>query len=144
MKITKKTLLLFLIILFLLAGNYFFKTDNSGQPLPSSDQVLQAYTGKKSNIQVQGSGTVIKLLADDRRGSQHQKFIVRVASDLTILIAHNIDLAPRIDSLKTGERIDFRGEYEWNPRGGVVHWTHRDPRKHHQDGWLRYKNHIYQ
>jgi hypothetical protein len=144
MKITKKTLLPFLIILFLLVGNYFFKTDDSGQPLPASDQVLQAYAGEKSNIQVQGSGTVIKLLADDRRGSQHQKFIVRVASDLTILIAHNIDLAPRIDSLQTGERVEFLGEYEWNPRGGVVHWTHRDPQSHHQDGWLKYKNRIYQ
>jgi len=144
MKITKKPLLLFLIILFLLAGNYFYKADDPSQPRSASEQIFQAYAGKKSNIQVQGSGTVVKLLADDRRGSQHQKFIVRVASDLTILIAHNIDLAPRIDSLRTGKRIDFLGEYEWNRRGGVVHWTHRDPGRHHPDGWLKYENRIYQ
>ncbi|MBW1636133.1 MAG: DUF3465 domain-containing protein, partial [Deltaproteobacteria bacterium] len=72
-----------------------------------------------------------------------QKFLVGIA-DLTLLIAHNIDLAPRINSLKEGDTIEFYGEYEWNPKGGIIHWTHHDPGKRHPDGWLRYKNRIYQ
>ena len=87
---------------------------------------------------------MIRLLPDDNDGSRHQKFIVRLDSGNTILIAHNIDLAPRIDRLRRGDRIEFYGEYEWNDRGGVVHWTHDDPAGRHEDGWLRHKGKTYQ
>ena len=40
--------------------------------------------------------------------------------------------------------IEFYGEYEWNEKGGVVHWTHRDPRGNHESGWLKHKGSTYQ
>jgi hypothetical protein len=92
---------------------------------------------------VSGSGKVVKLLADDNRGSRHQKFIVRIDHDLTVLIAHNIDLAPRVKGLRKGDTISFYGEYEWNKKGGVVHWTHHDPAKHHPDGWIQFNGKKY-
>ena len=85
-----------------------------------------------------GSGTVIRLLSDDNKGSRHQRFIIKESSGRTLLIAHNIDLAPKIYSLKKGGLIKFCGEYENNAKGGVVHWTHHDPQKRHTDGWLEY------
>jgi hypothetical protein len=39
--------------------------------------------------------------------------------------------------------ISFYGEYEWNNKGGVIHWTHHDPRGSHPDGWLLYDNRKY-
>ncbi|MDX2370194.1 MAG: DUF3465 domain-containing protein [Colwellia sp.] len=103
-----------------------------------------AYDNHQSNVQVKGSGTVIRILKDDNKGSRHQKFILKLSSGQTILIAHNIDLAPRINSLSTGDKILFYGEYEWNNKGGVVHWTHRDPNGHHIDGWLKHNGSSYQ
>ena len=97
-----------------------------------------------SDIQVQGVGKVIKVLKDDTKGSQHQRFLLKLPSNLTILIAHNIDLASRVEDLKAGDTIEFYGEYEWNNKGGVIHWTHHDPRKKHQDGWLKHNGVIYQ
>lgn len=91
------------------------------------------------DVQVTGSGTVDRVLADDRDGSRHQRFILRLASGETLLIAHNIDLAPRLTSLDPGERVEFAGEYEWTERGGVVHWTHHDPAGRHPGGWLRHE-----
>lgn len=111
----------------------------------ASDQVIKsAYENRRSNVQVEGSGVVVKILPDDLQGSRHQKFILRLSSGQTILVSHNIDLAPRMDALREGDTVEFFGEYEWNPKGGVVHWTHHDPDGRHQAGWLKHKGAIYQ
>lgn len=91
-----------------------------------------------------GVGKVTRILADDLEGSQHQKFILELSSGDTLLISHNIDLAPRIDSLKQGDLVGFYGEYVWNSKGGLVHWTHHDPDGQHEEGWLKHNNMIYQ
>lgn len=97
-----------------------------------------------SNTQVRGSGIVTRVLSDDNRGSRHQRFIIRVPSGRTLLVAHNIDLAPRVAGLEEGDEVAFNGEYEWNPKGGVVHWTHHDPDGQHVAGWLKHDGHVYQ
>ncbi|WP_366645519.1 DUF3465 domain-containing protein [Amphritea sp.] len=118
---------------------------SNDQALVNNDEGLQqAYKNRQSNLQISATGTVTRILPDDLEGSRHQKFILRMSSGLTILIAHNIDLAPRINSLEEGDSVSFNGEYEWNSKGGVVHWTHHDPRGRHTDGWLMHKGHKYQ
>jgi hypothetical protein len=107
-----------------------------------------AYRAHQSQTEVCGHGVVAKVLKDDTQGSRHQRFIVRLAANQggnqTVLIAYNYDLAPRIEGLRSGAPIEFMGEYEWNPQGGVVHWTHRDPAGHHAAGWIRYDGRQYQ
>lgn len=110
-----------------------------------ADQALEnAYRTRARNHQVSGSGTVIKLLPDDNEGSRHQRFILRLSSGRTLLVSHNIDLAPRIASLQVGDSVEFNGEYEWNAKGGVLHWTHHDPQRRHEAGWLKHRNRLYQ
>jgi len=117
----------------------------AGSNVGSGDQALvAAFENHQSNVQVQGSGTVTRILPDDNDGSRHQRFIVQVASGQTLLVAHNIELADRVAALDVGDRVEFYGEYEWNPRGGVLHWTHRDPRGIHADGWIEHEGHEYQ
>ena len=113
--------------------------------LSTSDKALEkAFKNKQSNIQVGGSGEVIKILPDDKQGSRHQKLIIELTSGQTILIAHNIDIAPRINTLNFGDHINFYGEYEWNSKGGIVHWTHHDPSGRHESGWLNHGRKLYQ
>ena len=98
----------------------------------------------RSNIQVTQQGQVLRLLPDDVIGSRHQRFIIGLSSGQTVLVAHNIDLAPRILHIARGNIVTFRGEYEWNERGGVIHWTHHDPDGKHEDGWIKYQGKTYQ
>ncbi len=112
---------------------------------PNSKKGLKfAFNNRLSDTQIQDQGVVIKVLADDLKGSRHQKFILKNNTGQTVLVAHNIDLAPRITDLKKGDKIEFFGEYEWNPKGGVVHWTHHDPKGYHISGWLKAKGKSYQ
>ncbi len=119
---------------------------NVGSTASSGDSVLaRAFRNRTSNLQVKGSGRVQKILSDDTQGSRHQRFILKLGSGQTLLIAHNIDLAPRINSLRVGDAVDFYGEYEWNSKGGVIHWTHHDPPggSRHVGGWLKHKGRVY-
>ena len=110
-----------------------------------SDAIIaSAFSNQEYNIQVTGQGRVLRLLPDDNDGSRHQKFIVKLSSGQTLLIAHNIDLADRISSLREGDLVQFYGEYEWNEKGGVIHWTHQDPNGAHVGGWLPHQGQRYQ
>ena len=114
------------------------------QPDNADAALENAYLNRLRHHQVSGRGTVVKLLADDNDGSRHQRFVLRLNSGRTLLISHNIDLAPRIDSLQPGETVEFNGEYEWNAKGGLVHWTHHDPQGRHVPGWIKHKQQTYQ
>jgi hypothetical protein len=118
----------------------------SAQPADSggATRISQAFADGRSNIQVEGQGHVSKILKDDNDGSRHQRFIVQLDSGRTVLIAHNIDLAPRVDGLREGDVVSFYGEYEWNNKGGVIHWTHADPQGRHPAGWIRHNGRTYQ
>ena len=154
---TQKNNLIIIVIVFLIAaylGLDFKQKQNTtnGSALPPStnlviddqQKIMQAYQQQRSNIQVQAHGTIKAILPDDNQGSRHQKIILQLENGLTVLIAHNIDLAPKIEGLKKGDKVEFYGEYEYSPKGGVIHWTHHDPQNKHAHGWLKYQGQIYQ
>lgn len=137
-----------LAVLSTLARSPYFKELFLNKPAVTEtsqdDSLRYAFENRLSNRQLAGSGRVIKLLPDDNKGRKHQKFILRLKNNQTLLIAHNIDIAPRLQSLKKGDVVEFYGEYEWNEKGGVIHWTHHDPKGRHIGGWLKHNEQIYQ
>lgn len=106
--------------------------------------VERAFEQHATNVQVAGEGVVTRVLRDDTEGSPHQRFVLRLTSGQTVLISHNISVAPRIDELETGDMVSFSGEYVWNDQGGLVHRTHHDPRSGQPGGWLKHKDRTYQ
>ncbi len=106
--------------------------------------IERAFERKQSDLQVRASGQVIAVLADDNEGSRHQKFILKLNNGQTVLVAHNIDLAPRIANIAKGDTVEFFGEYEYSDKGGVIHWTHHDPANKHVAGWLKHQGRTYQ
>lgn len=106
--------------------------------------IVEANAAHRNLPQVQGSGIVVKVLKDDTNGLQHQKFLLKVSDNITILIAHNIDLATRVADIHEGDVVRFKGEYVYTPKGGTVHWTHKDPRGNHAAGWLEHNGKKYE
>ena len=113
------------------------KTDANGA-------IQSAFNGRRSGIQISGAGIVSRLLPDDNDGSRHQRFILTLSSGQTLLVAHNIDIAPRVETLREGDSVAFNGVFEWNAKGGVIHWTHRDPVGKHEAGWLKHAGRTYE
>lgn len=109
----------------------------------SNAELERAISERRTGFQVSGSGTIARILADDNYGSRHQRFIVSLETGQTLLIAHNIDVAERVDGIRPGDSVVFFGEYEWNERGGVIHWTHHDPGRRHVDGWIEFRGKRY-
>jgi hypothetical protein len=101
-------------------------------------QIQDLFEARRSDEVVVISGVVDRLLSDDNDDSRHQRFIVRLESGHTLLVAHNIDLADRVP-LGVGDPVNLRGEYEWNEQGGLLHWTHHDPQARREGGWIEYK-----
>jgi hypothetical protein len=135
-------MLLWLLLCWQLTFSVPVRAENA---VVNTDAALaQAFRSQQSNLQVEGVGVVIKLLPDDNRGSRHQRFLLRLNSGQTLLIAHNIDLAAKIDNLRAGDSVAFYGEYEWSHKGGTLHWTHHDPAGRHVAGWLKHGDRVYQ
>lgn len=91
---------------------------------------------------IEDVGVVVRLFNENHDDIPHQRFVVRLASGQTLLIAHNLDIADRVP-VGVGDRVGFRGIYEWNPQGGVVHWTHHDPQGGEEEGLIRFRDRVY-
>lgn len=109
----------------------------TGSALPA-DAVETAFVNRQSGLFLEVDGVVARILSDDTRPPRHQRFIVELDSGRTLLVAHNIDLADRIDNIEVGAPVRLFGEYEWNDKGGVLHWTHHDPQGRKDGGWIDY------
>jgi hypothetical protein len=114
---------------------------NDNAPTGDVDAAFRAHS---TNVEVTASGTVARVLADDTQGLKHQRFVLRMPSGLTVLVAHDIDEAPRIPDLRAGQPLLAHGEYVWNAQGGIVHWTHHDSSGRHAPGWIDYGGQRYQ
>ena len=112
--------------------------------LSDNAAIGRAFASHARDVRVDGSGSVSRVLPDDNRGERHQRFLVLLPTGQSILIVHNIDIAPRVDNLRTGDEVEFEGEYVWNSQGGLVHWTHHDPSNRHRPGWVKHAGHTYQ
>ncbi len=101
------------------------------------------YGKRHSGEWIEDRGFVRRLIPDDNDGSRHQRIIVELRDGQTLLIAHNIDLAPRVPA-GIGDKLKFRGMYEYNDLGGLVHWTHHDPLGIEDGGYVIYRKNKYE
>ncbi|MBU2601734.1 MAG: DUF3465 domain-containing protein [Actinobacteria bacterium] len=93
--------------------------DQEATSVAGSDvDFARALADRAGDLELEGQGTVSKLLA--------------------------IDIAPRVSALRVGDTVAFKGEYEWNAQGGIMHWTHHDPTGSHAAGRIRHDSRTYQ
>ncbi|MGC1379893.1 MAG: DUF3465 domain-containing protein [Candidatus Baltobacteraceae bacterium] len=112
---------------------------------PDDHAVCDAYSAQRSHVEVVADGTVTRVLGMQAgRVSPHEGFLLRLASgcSLIVRVEANTDFTGAIP-LAAGQHVAVKGEYEYYPLGGVIHWTHRDPRARHEGGYIDAGGHLY-
>ncbi len=110
--------------------------------------VYDAWANGRSHIEVTAAGSVARILGT-RRGPSgvHEGFLLHLRGSagrgLTVRIEDNVDLTGPIP-LTEGDDVEVRGEYVYDPRGGLIHDTHRDPRGRHEGGYVNVGGKVYQ
>jgi Protein of unknown function (DUF3465) len=113
---------------------------------PNDRALCDAYSAGRSQVEVVADGTVTRVLGvAPGRVSPHEGFLLKLASgcSLVVRVEANTDFTGSIP-LTEGQRVAVKGEYEFYPRGGVVHWTHRDPRGRHEGGYISAGGQVYE
>ena len=97
-------------------------------------------------MEVVADGTVVRVLGvAPGRVSPHEGFLMRLGSSCHVIVRveANTDYTGSF-ALAPGEAVVVKGEYEFYPRGGVIHWTHRDPHGRHEGGYVSVGGHTYE
>ncbi|MFQ5912800.1 MAG: DUF3465 domain-containing protein [Nitrospinota bacterium] len=113
-----------LILLWAVAGPAVLIAGPKAPVRTSELSAEDAFRLRRSGVFLTAQGRVVRILKDDRKGVSHQRFILRLESGLTLLILHNTFVAARVP-VRLGGRLRVRGEYRWNAKGGLLHFTHR-------------------
>lgn len=118
--------------------------DATADAQAAADQIDALFEARRSDVVLTAPLRVVHLLPDDNEGDRHQRFLADTANGLTLKIAHNIDLADRVP-LSVGDAVTVKGEYEYNDKGGVLHWTHRTHGNHpHPHGYIEHRGVRYE
>lgn len=107
------------------------------------NQILQVQASGSSKVEVLFAAKVLKLLPDDTRGLPHQRFLLILNNGTTVLVAHDTKYAPKVP-IRAGDTVVIQGEYIWNKKGGLVHWTHHSDTPRHQSGYIDFNGMRYQ
>ncbi|MBX9685990.1 MAG: DUF3465 domain-containing protein [Candidatus Obscuribacterales bacterium] len=131
------------------AGNFgqAIRTPEQAQQVATADQgqaeILNAQAQGAQKVELIFTAPVKKLLPDDRRGLPHQLFLLELQNGSTVKIAHDTKYAPHIP-LSPGDVVTVKGEYIWNKKGGVVHWTHHSDTPKHEGGYIDFNGRRYE
>ncbi|HET7813972.1 MAG TPA: DUF3465 domain-containing protein [Candidatus Baltobacteraceae bacterium] len=107
------------------------------------DRMQSACANGASHGEITLSGQVVRVLGARRsRSGEHEGFVFRTPScsperrpcpPSDVKVEVNEDITGPMQ-VAEGDAVTVRGQYECND--GVVHWTHRDPRGRHVDGFV--------
>lgn len=106
--------------------------------------IAELFAQRASDTWVEVTARVERTLPNDSTGDIHQRFIISFGTDLSVLVAHNVSVAPQVP-LREGDIVRIRGEYEWSEKGGVLHFTHK-PKFQRRDpgGWIEFGGKRYE
>jgi len=111
---------------------------------PDDAAIVQDFQNHQSYVEVTADGTVATIFPDrSSTTGVHEQFIIRLSSgDITVEVEHNISIGRRVP-VSVGDSVVVHGEYIWNSKGGLIHFTHHDPQGTHEGGYIKDRGGTY-
>ena len=113
---------------------------------PDDAAVCNAFASQHSRVEVVAAGNVAEVLGTrSGRSGRHEGFLLKLNGqcDLLLRVETNVSLTGPVP-LSEGEAVVVKGEYEFEPSGGVIHWTHHAVGGHHEGGFVEAGGRYYQ
>lgn len=113
---------------------------------PNNAQICALYASGSGGVEVIAQGTVLGILGTRGGPSgEHEGFLLKLNEqcDLLLRVETNVDITGPVP-LQTGEVVTVKGQFEDDPEGGVIHWTHHDPSGRHVSGYVEADGKIYE
>jgi len=140
---SRKILIIFALVVVVVIALALVWQSRPGYDIdPGFNTVQDAYRYRQTGMMAEVTGTVARILVDDRNEPDLQKFIIRLPSGQSLLVVHNQRIAERVP-VAANDTVVVRGEYQWTETGGALRHTQRDytPRRRH--GWIDHNGERY-
>lgn len=116
---------------------------NQQANLPGDAEAIRAQNQQLIKVPITVTAPVKKMLRYDDRGVPHEKFLLQLSNGSTILVAHNTQMAPFVP-IQAGDIVTVSGEFIWNAKGGLIHWTHHTDTPKHAGGYIDFNGKRYE
>ncbi len=97
--------------------------------------VEQAYYAKKSDLMVEVTGEVVRVVRPVKGSEGHQEFQLRLPNGQMVMVVRNASVEDRVP-LEASDRVPVRGKYQWTDLGGIIRGTQRDYSLDRMHGWV--------
>jgi hypothetical protein len=131
------------VLAVLAAGAWWWQSRPGYEVEAGFATVEDAFRARQSGIMTEVTGTVARILLDDKDDLRNQKFIIRLPNDQSVLVVHDQKAGGRVP-LSVGDTVLVRGEYMWTETGGTLRNTQRDFSQRRLHGWIDHEGNRYQ
>lgn len=104
--------------------------------------VEKAFYDKQSDLMVEVTGEVIRVIDQAKNNPKHQEFQMRLPTGQLLLVVHRNDSNEWIP-LAANDMVVVRGRYLWSEMGGIIRDTQRDSSMERMHGWVKHKGERY-
>ena len=109
---------------------------------PGVHVVERAFYDKQSDLMVEVTGEIVRVVRPVKGNEGHQEFQLRLPNGQLLLVVRNTSAEDRIP-LETSDKVTVRGNYQWSELGGVIHGTQRDYSLDRMHGWIEHDGKKY-
>lgn len=106
-------------------------------------QIIQAQSQQARKVELTVTAPIKKMLREEDYREPHQRFLLMLSNGTTVLVANDLQYGTYAP-VQEGNVVRIHGEYIWNERGGVLHWTHKSDEPRHESGYIDFNGMRYQ
>jgi hypothetical protein len=102
---------------------------------PGIHVVEKAFYDQQSDLMVEVTGQVVRVVRPVEGHEGHQEFQLRLPKGQLLMVVRNTSAGDRVP-LESNDRVTVRGNYQWSELGGVIHGAQRDYSLDRMHGWV--------